>query len=87
MFAFGMNDFRIDEDEFGVGIFLEGDVDDSNAASNADLRGGKSDSVGSVHGLEHVRDELLQFFVEDGYGLRRLFENWIAEFYDGINHQ
>src|SRR5579864_6438278 len=68
MFAIRVNDFRIDKDEFGVGIFLEGDVDDSNAAANADLRGGKPDSVGGVHGLKHVRDKLLQFFVEDGHG-------------------
>ena len=40
--AFGVNDFGIDEDEFGLGIFLEGDVDDRDAAGDADLRRGQS---------------------------------------------
>src|SRR5579859_2566841 len=53
VFARSVNDFRIDQDEFGVGVFMEGDIDDSNAAPNADLRGGKPDTVGGVHGLKH----------------------------------
>ncbi len=57
------------------GIFLEGDVDDGDAASDADLRRGEADAVGGVHGLEHVVDELLQFVVEDSHGLGGLFEN------------
>src|ERR1700733_6540706 len=79
--AFGMNDFGIDEDEFCVGVFFEGDVDDGNAAADADLRGGEADAVGYVHGLEHVFDELLQFLVEDGYFLGGFLENRVAELY------
>ena len=82
-----MDDFGIDEDELGVGIFFESDIDDGDAATNADLRGGQADTVGGVHRLKHVFDELLQLLVEDGYGFGRLFENRVAEFYDGINHQ
>ncbi len=40
--AFGVNDFGINEDEFGLGILFECDVDDRNAAGNADLRSGQS---------------------------------------------
>ena len=47
--AFGVNDFGINENEFGVGILLEGDVDDGDAAGDADLRGGQTDAVGGVH--------------------------------------
>src|SRR5580698_28175 len=84
--ALGMNDYGIDEDEPGVGIFLEGDVDDSDAAGDADLRGGQADAVGDVHRLEHVFGELFQFLVEDGDFLGWLLENWAAEFYDGVDH-
>src|ERR1017187_2054344 len=66
--ALRVNNFGIDEDEFGAGIFLEGNVDDGDTAADADLRGGQSDAMGGVHRLEHVFDELLQLFVEDSDG-------------------
>src|SRR5256885_4053158 len=50
--AFGVNDFRIDEDKLGFGIFLEGDVDDGDAAADADLRSGQSDAMRGVHRFE-----------------------------------
>src|ERR1700719_5267907 len=43
---FGMNDLRINEDEFGVWIFLEGYIDDSDAAGDTDLRCGQTDAMG-----------------------------------------
>jgi hypothetical protein len=87
MATLGVNDFGIDENEFGARIFLESNVDDRNAAANADLRRGQADSVRGVHGLEHVGDELLQLFVKARDLFRWFLENGIAEFYDGINHQ
>src|SRR5262249_34189994 len=56
--AFGMNNFRIDQNEFGFGILFEAHVDYGDTASDADLRGGKADPVGFVHGLEHIFDQL-----------------------------
>jgi len=87
MLAFGVNDFGVDEDEFGLGVFFEGDVDNGDAASNADLRGSEADAVSGVHGLEHVFDKLFEIFVEEGDGLGRFLENRISEFYDGIDHR
>jgi hypothetical protein len=83
---FSVNDFRINENEFGVGLLLEGDVDDGDASGDADLRGGQADSVGGVHRLEHICDEFLQLFVENGHRFGGLLESRIAEFYDGIDH-
>ena len=71
--ALGVDDFGIDQDEFRLGIFFEGYVDDGNAAADADLRGGEADTVGDVHGLEHVFDEFLEFVVEDGDSFGAVF--------------
>ena len=84
--AFFVNDFRVDEDEFGAGILFESDVDHGDAAGDADLRRSQAHSAGSIHRLEHVLDQLLQFFVEDCYFLGRLLEDGISEFHDGIDH-
>jgi len=85
--AFGMKDFGVNEDEFGLRVLLEGNVDDGNPAPNADLRSGEADAVRSVHRLKHVIDEPLQLFIENRHRFRGFFENRIAEFHDGINHQ
>src|SRR5271163_429677 len=42
LLAFGMNNFRIDEDEAGLGNFFESHVDDGYAAPDADLRCGEA---------------------------------------------
>ena len=63
--ALFMDDFRVDEYEFGLRILLEGYVDDGDTARNSDLRGRQAHAAGSVHRLEHVIDQLFQFFVED----------------------
>ena len=85
--AFGMNDLGIDEDQLRLGVLLERDIDNRNAAPNADLRRGQPDAMGLVHRLEHIFDELLQFLVEDRHLFRRLLENSVAVLYDGIDHQ
>src|SRR5437868_14846666 len=87
MLALGADDFRIDQYEFGFGIFLEGDVNDRDALADTDLRGSEADTVCRVHRFEHVFDELLQIIVEDRNRFRGFFENGIAEFYDGVDHQ
>ena len=63
--AFCVNDFGIDEDQFGVRILFESDVDDGDAARDADLRRGQTHAARSIHRLEHVLDQFLQFFVKD----------------------
>src|SRR5579871_110063 len=84
--AFGVDDFRVDEDKFGIGVFFERDIDDGDAAADADLRRGEADAVGSIHRLEHVVDKLAEIFVEDGDGLGGFLEDRVAELYDGIDH-
>src|ERR1700733_4757319 len=86
MFAGGVNDFRVDEDQLGIGIFFEGDVDDGDAPGDTDLRSGQADAVRGVHGLEHVVEEGLQVRVEDGDFFRRLLQHRVAELNDGIDH-
>ena len=54
--AFGVDDFGIDENELGFGIFFKSYVDDGDAAGEADLRGSEADAVGGVHRLEHIVD-------------------------------
>src|SRR5258706_15900719 len=43
-FAFGVNDFRVGKDDFGLRIFSAGDVDHGNAQREADLRRGEPDA-------------------------------------------
>src|SRR5580658_5769009 len=81
-----VNDFGIDEDEFGVRILFEGDVNDGDAARDTDLRRGQAHAAGSIHRLEHVLDQLLQVFVKDCDFLGWFFENGISEFNNGIDH-
>src|SRR5215469_6378031 len=85
--AFRMNDLRIDENELGIGVFFERHIDDGDAPPDADLRRGKPDSMGLVHRLKHVLDQLFQFTIEDRNFLRWSFENRIAVLHDGIDHQ
>lgn len=68
MAAFGVNDFRVDQDKLGVEIFLESYVNDGDATGDADLRSGQTDSVGRVHGLEHIGQERPQRIVENRHG-------------------
>ena len=62
--AFGMNDLRIDQDDLGFGIFLEGTSITAMRLADADLRRRQADAMGGVHRLEHVVDQLPQFVVE-----------------------
>src|SRR5580698_3309707 len=84
--AFFANDLGVDKDEFGVWILFERDVNDGDAARDTDLRSGEADAASGIHRLEHVIDELLQFFVEDRNLLGWLLEDWISELNDGVNH-
>jgi hypothetical protein len=86
LLALFVDDFRIGEDELGVGIFFEADVDDGEALGDSDLRGGEADAVGLVHGLEHVGDELFKFAVEGGDGFGWSFQHEVSVFDDGIDH-
>src|SRR5215469_2484126 len=83
---FDVNDLRIDQHDLGVGVFLEGHVDHSNSLADANLRGSQSDAVGGIHALKHVIGELPEFIIELGDRGRRLLQNRIAVFDDGIDH-
>ena len=87
VFAFGMNDLWIDEDQLGVGILFEGDVDDGDALADPNLRRSQADSMRGVHRFKHVLDELPQFFIEDGDRFGGLLENGISVLDYGIDHQ
>src|SRR5579864_763825 len=87
VFAFGMNNLRVDQDQFGVRILFEGYVDDRDAAADTNLRRRETHAVGFVHRFKHIVDELLEFAIEGGYFLCGLLKNRVAEFYDRIDHQ
>src|SRR5579863_3101113 len=85
--AFRVNDLGIDENELGLGIFLESDINDGDTPANTDLRGSEPDAVSRVHRLEHVLNKFFELLVEYGDRFRGLFEDRIAELHDGIDHQ
>jgi len=87
LLSFGADDLGIHQHQSGLGIFLEGNVDDGQALGDADLRRRQAYAVRRVHGLEHVLDQLAQSGVEDGDGFRRFLQNRVAIFDDGIDHQ
>lgn len=87
VFAFGLDDLRVDQDKLGLGIFLEGDVDDGDALADPNLRRSQADSMRGVHRFKHVLDELPQFFIEDGDRFGGLLENGISVLDYGIDHQ
>src|SRR5258708_11353065 len=59
LFAFGVNDLGIGEDDLGFGVFSAGDVNDGDANGKADLRCGEADALRSVHGCEQSFAKLL----------------------------
>src|SRR5208337_3777573 len=83
---FSMDNLGIHEHDLGLGIFLECDINDSNALADPDLRRSQTDTVRGVHAFKHVIDELAQLVVEDCDGGSRLLQDWIAEFHDGMDH-
>src|SRR6185437_14323228 len=87
LFAFRVDDLGIGQYQFGVGVFLEGDVDDGEALRDADLRRSKANALSLVHGFEHVVDELLQFVAELGDICGFGFQNRVSKFNDGIDHR
>src|SRR6516165_4462151 len=83
---FDVNDLRVDQHDFGLGVFLEGHVDHRDSLADADLRSGQPDSVSGIHALEHVINQLSKLVIELGNRGRWLFQNRIAVFDDGIDH-
>ena len=50
---------------------------------NIDLRRGETDAMRSIHGFEHVLDQLMQFGrIEFGDGVGRPFEDWVVQVSD-----
>jgi hypothetical protein len=86
LLALGGDDLRISQHQLRFGVFSAGDVNDGDVARDADLRRGQADSLGCVHGLEHVLDELLQFGIEARDGSGFFCEDFVTEFDDGVDH-
>src|SRR5664279_398027 len=84
--AFHVNNFRIDQHDLGLWIFLEGDVDDRDAFADADLRRGQAHAVRGIHAFEHVVRQLAQLIVELGNRGRRLLQYRVSELDDWIDH-
>src|SRR6185369_5937255 len=85
--TFSLDDLRIGENDFGLGIFLEGDVYDGEMQGDADLRCGQADAMGFVHRFEHIVDELFELAIKFSYGSGGRFEYGIAKLHYGIDHQ
>src|SRR6266850_4948030 len=85
LFAFSVNDLWICEYDFCFGIFSAGYIDHGQAQVQADLRGGESDALGSVHGGEHIFGQLLEFGVEFLYGRGGFLEDGVSIFDNGID--
>jgi len=80
------DDLRIDDHHLRLGVFFERAINYCDALGNADLRRGQPHAMSRVHRLEHVFDQLLEFFVKDGDDVSRLVQDWIAVLHDGIDH-
>src|SRR5260370_17382659 len=80
------NDYRIDQNQLGARVFLEGHIDDGDSLRNADLRSCQANAASRVHRLEHVIHKLLDLVVEAGHHGRRFFQNRIAKFHNCVNH-
>src|SRR5271166_336638 len=52
--ALGVDDLRIHQHDLRVGIFFKGDINNSDALADADLRGRQTHAVRGVHAFEHV---------------------------------
>src|SRR5450755_967507 len=84
--AFLVNDYRIDQDQLGAGVFLERYIDHRDASRNTDLRSGQPDAARRVHRLKHILDKFLKLAVEGGHFGGGFFQDGVAEFYDWIDH-
>src|ERR1019366_5616761 len=69
-----LDDLRIDECEF-----LSLHVHDCDSLGPSDLRRGKADTLGRIHGVEHFGDELSNLRRDFGDGFGLLPQNRIAE--------
>src|SRR5208337_5360897 len=81
-----VNDYRVDQDQLGAGIFLEGYIHDGNSLRNADLRSRQPDAARRVHRLKHIFHQLLELVVEASHFRRRFFQHRVAELHNWINH-
>src|SRR5581483_7375281 len=84
--SFDVDDLRVHQNEFRVGILFEGDVDDRQPLRNADLGGRQANTVGGIHRLEHVFHQLFQVTVEITDGSSRFLKYRVAKLNDRINH-
>ncbi len=86
LLPFPVDDLRIDEDDFVVGVLLIAEVDDRDALADANLGRGEADADSLVHGLEHVGGERTQLVVEFSNRFGGALEDGVGIFDDGANH-
>src|SRR5579859_1527583 len=84
-FTFSVNDFGIGENDFRLGIFSAGDIDDSHAQGHADLRGSQADALSGVHGGKHIFGKLREPGIKGFYRRGRFFKNGIPVFDDFVD--
>src|SRR5215469_4356590 len=86
--TFRLEDFGIDDDDLFGFAFAVGAIDDGDFLGDADLRGGEPDAFRSIHGFEHIGDQLMQFGrIEFGNVGGFALEDRIAIFDYRIDHQ
>ena len=65
-------DFRVNDDNLFGFVLADTDVDHRDLFADADLRRGQANTLGCVHGLPHICDQLVQFLraeLGDPFGL------------------
>src|SRR6266849_6493183 len=85
LFTFGMDDFRVGQNDFRFGIFPAGYVDHGDAQIKTDLRRSQADALRGVHGGEHIFGKLLQVGVEVFYRCGGFLEDEVAVLDDGVD--
>jgi len=78
--AFFADDYRIDQDQLGSGLFLESHIYDGDSFRDADLRSRQPNAASRIHRLEHVFHQLFESVIEAGHHSRRFFQDGIANF-------
>ena len=81
-----MQNFRIRQHQFGVGILFKRDVNDRQTFGDTDLRSRQSNTMRRIHRREHILDQFLEIFVKYRNRSRRLFQHRISILNDGIDH-
>src|ERR1700722_5482790 len=85
LFAFRMNNFRIDQYNFSFRIFSRGHIHYRQSQIFSDLRSSQPHALRRIHRREHVLGQFFELWPKLRNHTRRLFKNRIAVFNNGIN--